>query len=228
MDNCSYCAEFAGDIDNSYYLKNVMPIIGLNRVRLESLYFYIFPSVGSLIPGHLLIVPKRHYTALSMATKDEIVELEGVISELQSIYKSVLRSSSIFYFEHGILDVDKSLINCVDHAHLHILPAAIDTSDLSFRDTKILNISEVLNIETTTPDYIFFGDGGRSYISFDQDKHAQYLRKIVHEQLKLQNHWNWRSDAQVANIKSWIDCLNNFVLGQSEEKKFNVIRFCNK
>lgn len=59
MDKCSYCAEFAGDIDNSYYLKNIMPVIGVNRLRLESLSFYIFPIVGSLISGHLLIVSKK-------------------------------------------------------------------------------------------------------------------------------------------------------------------------
>jgi len=228
MDKCSYCAEFVGDVDNSYYLKNVMPDIGMSRLRLESQYFYIFPSVGSLIPGHLLIVPKRHYTALSMATKNEIAELELVVNELQEIYKSVLGSTSIFYFEHGILDVDRSLINCVDHAHLHMLPTVIDASGLKFNDAKFLKIPELPSIETITPDYIFFGDANKSYISFDRDKHAQYLRKAVHEQLKLQNHWNWRSDSQVDNIKSWIDCLNNFILVQSGEKEFDVIRFCNK
>lgn len=228
MDKCSYCAEFSGDVDNSYYLKNVLPNIGVSRLRLESLYFYIFPSVGSLISGHLLIVPKRHYTAFSMATKDEIAELELVISDLQAIYKSVLNSASIFYFEHGILDVGRSLIKCVDHAHLHILPVAIEASCLDFKDTRFLSVSDLPGIETSTPDYIFFGDPNKSCISFDQDKHAQYLRKAVHEQLKLQNHWNWRSDSQTANIKSWLDCMDSFIMGQSGEKRFNAIRFCSK
>lgn len=227
MDKCSYCAEFSGDVDNSYYLKNVMPTIGLSRLKLETLYFYIFPSIGSLIPGHLLIVPKRHYTALSMATKSEILELEGTINELQEIYKTILKSSSTFYFEHGILDPDRSLINCVDHAHLHILPTTIDTSTLRFKTQISLSISEIPSIKTTTPDYIFFGNRNKSYISFDQDKHAQYLRKAVHEQLHLRNHWNWRSDSQPDNIKSWIIHLNNFSLSHSKEKEFNFIRFCN-
>ena len=227
MDKCSYCAEFAGDIDNSYYLKNIMPVIGVNRLRLESLSFYIFPSVGSLISGHLLIVPKRHYTALSMATIDEIVELEAIIHELQSIYKAVLGSNYIFYFEHGILDVDKSLMSCVDHAHLHIIPTAVDANDLNFKHIESLNILEIINIKAPTPDYIFFGDDKKSYLSFDQDKHAQYLRKAVHEQLKLQSHWNWRNDAQYANIKSWMYRLNTFILQHPKNELCNVISFCN-
>lgn len=218
MRDCSFCCEFLGDDGGSYYLKNVASIVGGGRIRLESPRFYVYPSVGSLISGHLLIVPKAHYTALSMACDDELRELDGVVKDVQKIQSKILLSTAdYFIFEHGIIDVDKSMMNCVDHAHLHLLPLSVDLSVLSFVDFLPIKLLDLNGLNIDQSDYIFYGNSREAYVALDKDKHPQYLRKRIHEQLGLNGHWNWRNDPQVDKIREWLRLFEEFVEGEGLE-----------
>ncbi|ENY9928012.1 HIT domain-containing protein [Pseudomonas aeruginosa] len=205
MSSCSYCSEFSGDREGSYYLRNIFTEINCERIYLESDRFVVYPSVGALVVGHLLVVPKNHYTALSLSEPDELVELRGVILDIEKIHGCMqIQSGDSFIFEHGILDVDQSLMNCVDHAHLHVLPFSVDAASLPFLNFIELNLEDLSKFDSGFPDYIAYGASGRLFLSDDRDKHPQYLRKVLHDMLQLDGHWNWRSDPKIENIKGWI------------------------
>lgn len=209
---CSYCSEFSGKVDDSYYYQHVAKNKSKKRIKLESKSFYIFPSIGSLVTGHMLVVPKRHITALCMLDEDTLSELTEVIKEIQEIYKEILHSKGEhFIFEHGIIDTETSTMNCVDHAHLHIIPTPIDLDSLSLTKTISISLDKLHTFTEKTADYIFFGELSSSFISLDKDKHPQYLRKQVHEILNLPGHWNWRADHQNENINKWLSMLDNFI-----------------
>lgn len=210
--DCSYCSEFSGDMSGSHYLKNLFSQVGSARLCLDSDNFYIYPSVGSLIVGHLLVVPKRHYTALSYSNALELEELYELLLDLKLVQQSLFGlDADMFIFEHGVLDKEKSMMSCVDHAHLHVLPALVDVHSLGFSDFSQVDIREICGEDISHPDYIFFGSLEYSFVSLDRDKHPQYLRKILHEKLRLPGHWNWRSDPKVENIKAWLTCFSCFV-----------------
>lgn len=212
MSKCSYCSEFKNDWDGSYYLRNISSQVGGVRIRLESDNFCVYPSVGSLVVGHLLIVPKKHYTALSLASPDELKELSDIISDIKILQGSMFgHNTDIFMFEHGILDIDKSMMNCVDHAHMHVLPISINLSTLPFSKSSELTLVDLAYQEIDYPDYIFYGTLECSFLSVDRDKHPQYLRKLLHEQLSLGGHWNWRTDPKIENIKAWLRQFSDLV-----------------
>lgn len=212
MHKCSYCSEFEKNQDNSYYLRNISSQVGSPRIRLESDSFYVYPSIGALVVGHLLIVPRKHYTALSLASKNELKELSEIIADIKTLYEKLLDySPEIFMFEHGILDIDKSMMNCVDHAHLHVLPISIDASTLPFSESSKLKLTDLADQKIDDPDYIFYGAPDCSFLSLDRDKHPQYLRKVLHKKLSLSGHWNWRTDPRTENIKAWLQYFSDFI-----------------
>lgn len=212
MPKCSYCAEFKKDFDNSYYLKNISSQVGSSRIRLESENFYVYPSVGALVVGHLLVVPKKHYTALSLASENELAELSEIVADIKVLQEQMFgHIAHIFMFEHGILDIEKTMMNCVDHAHLHVLPFSIDVVNLPFSKYSKLKLIDLAGHKIDEPDYIFYGMLDCSFLSLDKDKHPQYLRKVLHEKLSLSGHWNWRTDPGIENIKAWLGCFSDLI-----------------
>lgn len=218
MLECSYCCEFRGDREGSYYLRNIEPQIGGGRIRLESKIFYIYPSIGSLVPGHLLIVPKRHCTALSLLDTEELIELSEILEDIGKLNSVLFESQpNHFAFEHGILDLNKSMMTCVDHAHLHILPVSINHKLLKLSTAIPVKLSELNTIKFHDPDYILYGDLNNHFVDCGRDKHPQYLRKMIHENLQLTGNWNWRTDSQVTNIANWLNKFDEFTKNRKLE-----------
>jgi diadenosine tetraphosphate (Ap4A) HIT family hydrolase len=95
-----------------------------DRVLDESPSFVVFPSLGSLVPGWVLIVPRRPLLNLSGLTGSEWNEL----GELQARVGRRLSSfgDRLFLFEHGNRMVGGALGCGVDQAHLHIVPLPFD------------------------------------------------------------------------------------------------------
>ena len=42
-----------------------------NTILDESKYFYITPTLGSLVDGYILIISKSHINSMSLLTKEE-------------------------------------------------------------------------------------------------------------------------------------------------------------
>ncbi len=116
MTICCLCANLASG-----------EVAEWNRPLLESPNFVVLPSLGSLVEGWLLIVPKRHHIsmgALPVELAEEMLSLKRfVASQLSPRY------GALCAFEHGPSDVLRRVGCGVDHAHLHIVPLAFDLAE---------------------------------------------------------------------------------------------------
>ena len=90
----------------------------------ESESFVAVPTVGALVEGWLLVVPKVHALAFAHLPESLFGELESFVSKvvinLQSHY------GSVSLFEHGPATVGSTVGCGVDYAHLHLVPTACD------------------------------------------------------------------------------------------------------
>jgi diadenosine tetraphosphate (Ap4A) HIT family hydrolase len=100
-DTTMYC-PFCHRLDISMYILK------------ETSNFYLVVDHAPLLEGHLLIIPKRHYTcygAVSASLDTEYFELKAEVQQFFLQYYA-----APVYFEHGIFR------QTVFHAHLHCFP----------------------------------------------------------------------------------------------------------
>src|ERR1700721_2859884 len=96
-----------------------------NKSLFETEHFKVIPSLGSLVEGWVMIVPKEFYISFGAIANSAIYnELDDLIQNLGQVIK--MEFGDFVIFEHGPV-VRKSLIGCsVDYAHLHFVPARVN------------------------------------------------------------------------------------------------------
>src|SRR4051794_17392481 len=82
--------------------------------------FVALPSVGALVPGWTLVVPRRPLRNLSETSPQERTELAQIADTIA--HALGMKGEHVYCFEHGSCEAG-SLTGCgVDQAHLHIVP----------------------------------------------------------------------------------------------------------
>jgi len=95
-DKCDFCNEFGGGIDNAFSIRYAAEVRCRNA--FETRAFAVLPTLGQIVPGYLLVVPKHHHLAIGDMSQDEIQELE----ELRAMLLAALGGSygTYVFFEH--------------------------------------------------------------------------------------------------------------------------------
>lgn len=198
--SCDYCDEFAGreTVYNRVYGRR-------DRTVLETRNFTVFPCMGQLREGHLLIASKRHINAAGMLDRASAAELEDLISALGAFYRDQYRQD-LLCFEHGVLNDEGSCGGCgIYHMHLHLLPASFREFSEVRRlagEGHVLSQAEGLEDARRSVEagktYVFLSYLGReaapvSCILHSRDNYfeSQYMRKVVSAVLGG-TEWDWR------------------------------------
>jgi diadenosine tetraphosphate (Ap4A) HIT family hydrolase len=190
---CDFCNEFAGGTTNAFYARyaGTPP----DRILLATENFRVFPSIGQLVEGHLLIAPVSHYTALDEMPKIRSSELIGIWRHVRSQLSELY--SPCVCFEHGA----RGPLNggCgIYHAHLHVAPLnghpnPIDALKATFPYTQLTGLNEIWNHSVRLPSYLLYQDLDATLYLFDAGTlPSQYMRKLLADALQEQN-WNWRT-----------------------------------
>ncbi|GCE49572.1 diadenosine tetraphosphate (Ap4A) HIT family hydrolase [Thermosporothrix hazakensis] len=89
----------------------------------ESASFYIVVDHAPLLKGHLLIIPKKHYSCYGAVPAELDNELQELKQEVAHFFSCFYQQ--IAYWEHGVFH------QSVFHAHLHCFPLGPARYDLS-------------------------------------------------------------------------------------------------
>ena len=203
---CCLCSQIAGDPDNdllSRLLDQDQPY--QRRVPIETNNFVIIPSIGPLTPGHVLLCPKRHVTSfacLSADVESEFVLLKRRVAGLLS----ERFKAPIHCFEHGS-DKNSSRVVCtVDHAHLHLFPAAAEISNviLSKFEWKVIG-SELAELQEFVKEgeYLYYETPEHQCYAAKQEQEfeSQIMRRLVGAALGRAEVWNWREHPGLTEVK---------------------------
>jgi histidine triad (HIT) family protein len=134
----------------------------LGSVLYESNNFYVLVGLGLITPGHVMLIPKKHYNALAELPNQILNEYEKtknlVINKISNAF------SKPYLTEHG---------NCrqsVPHAHMHFIPKVGDGYEIKSIREELINPSNLpfvkgnfSNLQKT-----YNEDGG--YISIEDDQ----------------------------------------------------------
>jgi len=211
MNNaCGFCARFRSAKSN----KSVPP---WDKIHFQSKNFVVFTSLGALVEGWLLIVPKDHALclgALSQQLHLELDELRGQVSlALEECYGPVT------VFEHGPAQPCHSVGCGVDHAHLHILPTQINLIE-GVKDIfpEPLNWESVRGVQETArlykagQPYLYVEQSpGMGYVTTHPNLQSQMFRKVIARHIGRPEQYNWREFPGEANILSTIERLEQWL-----------------
>lgn len=203
---CDYCDERDG-IQTIYH-----EIYGSrNRIVHKTEHFSVFPCLGQLREGHLLIASNKHVNAVGMLNRNEIDELERLIFRISGYFRKEYGTDTLC-FEHGVLSEEGSNGGCgIYHMHIHLLPADQDEFFKVRNSVRRDSGNKIIGTEKLS-DTGFCIAESRTYILLmriygKQEKESyivtnvhnyfesQYMRKVVGKVFGRKD-WDWREKKQ--------------------------------
>jgi diadenosine tetraphosphate (Ap4A) HIT family hydrolase len=179
-----------------------------DTVLAESKNFVAVPSLGSLVPGWTLVIPRRRASSLAEIPADELAEMCSFTRAIRLRLGSI--GLPVFEFEHGA-GLFGSLAGCgVDQAHLHLVPLEFDLVDRfeSHRDVR-----DVQRIGASAPqpvpigmEYLWCSDGAlRSLMGRPARPTSQWFRRLIAHELSMEASWNYAEHPFENNIRKTIE-----------------------
>jgi ATP adenylyltransferase len=200
--SCCLCSSFASASSAESW----------NTPLFVSANFLVLPSLGSLVEGWVLIVPKKHFICMGALPP----ELASEMNQLKSRVWSVLSSKygEICAFEHGP-NAAKRTVGCgVDHAHLHLVPFAFDLvraaapflpSNTEWHPATFGACKQAFEEEK---DYLYIEQPlGVRHIAKHSEFGSQIFRKAIASSLGMLEEFNWREHPQVEIVAKTIGTL---------------------
>lgn len=188
------------------------PTSECDRPVLDSGNFVVLPSLGSLVEGWLLILPKTHAISmggLSSPLANEMLDLKDYLwSVLESTYGCAVA------FEHGPAAPRRAVGCGVDHAHLHLVPVSFNVVRAAAphlpEDTlwSRANWNSCRTAYETAVDYLYVeqrrGDG---QIAVGPGFPGQVLRRAIAGAIGRAAEYDWRKHPQLDTITKTLRTL---------------------
>lgn len=177
---------------------------------MESERFIVLPSIGSLVPGWCLILPRTHEQCTAALDQNAIDEIEALALRLAERLSKEF-GNPVYWFEHGPV-TEGSPVGCsVDHAHLHVLPLHFSIVDelpkscpmysWAARDQHRFTLRHIRNLRKN--DYIIAGDmHGKYTFAEHQAFPSQVVRRIIASRTAAATEWNWREHPHLDNARA--------------------------
>jgi diadenosine tetraphosphate (Ap4A) HIT family hydrolase len=204
MENCPFCRELQSGTLPDFCDADIE-----SRILHGTERFVVIPDISPLVPGHVMIVPKAHilsFGAIEAADRDEFL---GIVTATRTILKEYYGSSVIL--EHGTSSLDP-VADHVTHAHLHLVPAAIDLRDAlrNFNTTMIASLSDLSRWAARDAEYIYFESCAGERMVADRITGIKrlFFRREIAKQLGIPDpHWDWRRHIMSDNLRSTVETL---------------------
>lgn len=179
---------------------------------LESENFIALPSLGSLVEGWLLLVPKKHHISMGALPIALLPEMEDMKVRLGEQLR--IQFGEVCAFEHGPAFESRKVGCSVDHAHLHIAPVNFDIADAARpfmpydSEWHRAMWSDCQEAHLTGKDYLYFEQPlGRGHIATHDDFGSQIFRKAIASKIGRPADFNWRDFPELQTVSRTIDIL---------------------
>jgi len=186
LGSCRFCEKLAGD----------GPVNTNWTVVAETDHLVGVPSVGPLVPGWLLALPREHH--LNFA--EVIGHNPGVDCELAGLAK---RWEKLFgpltWFEHGPKEAGSDVGCSIDHAHMHLVPLAemnlVSAAEVhleAIRFASIETFSDIQDAIRCDRSYLYIRlPDGTQWLAPSDSIPSQSLRRAIAIEQGRADEWDW-------------------------------------
>ena len=188
-DTCRFCSILKGE---KYFDIIDTPII-------ENDDYYLLSSVGAMVEGWSLIVPKEHQ--YSMKEHYSNSKFYDFANRCISVIEKAYCIDRVIIFEHGANKFGSMTACGTNHCHIHIVP---------FSDSLQNDINDYFPFKKTTFDkvsaiakdseYLLYADvlekidKSDCYIHVLQEPISQFFRRIIAAKLGCPNQYNYKEN----------------------------------
>lgn len=166
----------------------------------------VVPTLGSIIPNWVLIIPKDHHINYASIVHDCNVNPFTLVEDV--IARANIRSKNTIWFEHGPIHAGSTMGCGVEHAHIHVLlnPTfsapdffdAIESHPLGWRNT---NSSDVYRALRKDHRYLVAGTPEIAmHASPIEDVQSQFFRRIIAELAGNPTAWDYKAHPFLNNV----------------------------
>lgn len=194
---CGLCAGIA------------QPLTAWDRPLFESRHFVALPSLGSLVEGWLLVLPRRHFIATGALPPELRGELLSFMGEVRGHLEAAY--GVVTAFEHGPATPHRSVGCGVDHAHVHMVPTAVDlvVAAQPFMPAGVswqgATWSDAAGPTAADLDYLFVElPSGQGMMATSRDFGSQVLRKALATAIGAPREFSWREHPKHEKIEATI------------------------
>jgi diadenosine tetraphosphate (Ap4A) HIT family hydrolase len=181
-----------------------------NVPLLQTDHFVVLPSLGAMVKGWLLIVPKKHFMCMGAvpdALETDYFELrKRVCTHLESVY-----GSPVVLFEHGPSRILTRTGCGVDHAHVHVVPFAEDLIKLAtpyLSDTSgwyPATQKRLREAYSAGLDYLYAEvPGHAALMATSREFGSQVFRRAIADSLLISNEYQWREFLRLETVAGTI------------------------
>lgn len=201
MTTCCLCSSLISGGSRDFW----------NQPLFETANFAVLPSLGSLVEGWVLIVPKDHFIcmgALSAGLWSELKDLTTVIAaSLAQQY------GEICAFEHGAHAPNRQVGCGVDHAHLHLVPVPTRLNLTKAAEEFLppearwspATFDACQRAFSKGDDYLYAEQPlGTGRIATGAALGGQIFRKAIAAQFGVPGEFNWRQYPYLHNVQKTI------------------------
>lgn len=194
---CALCHQIDGEA-NGDLLHRHLGGQYVRRVALENESAVVIPSLGPLGFGHVLVCPARHRRSIAECDTDEFRDFQRLAHSGASDLAR-LTGRPVHRFEHGNATGAQRVACSVEHAHLHLLPAAVDVSETLKGMGAWASVDAAASPWEVSQgrEYLLY-QPPRAQVSFvrvaaeGESVSSQLLRRVFAEALGRGERWNWR------------------------------------
>jgi diadenosine tetraphosphate (Ap4A) HIT family hydrolase len=153
----------------------------------------VFPSIGQLVEGYLLIAPVEHFATIGEMPSSMLAELADIYEDVKMTAFRIF--GSCLSFEHGARDCRSG--GCgIYHAHLHVVPFGDFRDPLpelrrEFPCEPLQRLQDIQTAARGLSSYLFYEDmKSNPYLFAVENLPSQYMRRLLAEILGSTD-WNW-------------------------------------
>jgi ATP adenylyltransferase len=204
---CAFCAQINGRTSDNELLR-VLGTDWARRPLLAELGDAVtMPSIGALTTGHVLVCPRTHVCSTAGAE----AEVAGDVARLAVRVRAFLElrfGEIVHEFEHGSPS-DGSRVACsIEHAHVHLVPAAVDPMPaLSGLATWRPGPHDPADLAACVQgrEYISYREpGGRRWVATTETGFRSQLMRIALAAPMGVVDWNWREAPAVDHVAATV------------------------
>ena len=204
--NCDLCREvaFAG---TDATVRHSGDYVGSNFSRLitRTSVVDVLAGLGSLIPGYVLIVPRRHVRSVGALRTNELIHTFD-IAWAMAVRITAAFGGSVVLVEHGSSgDCNVPGRACIDHAHIHLFP--LDSGSNLGRfvapDSFVTDdLHQLRDISMAQKNYYYCAwNQHEGRLSVEPVLESQYPRRIWAELVGRPDEWDWAACPYFENAK---------------------------
>lgn len=191
---CDFCDEFEGGQQNSFarLYGSRLP----SRVVAQTETFVAIPSIGQIVQGYLLVIPRRHVTSTARLTREELGELDSFLTVILSAVSREYRPPILF--EHGVANPSLGNGCGVYHAHMHVVP--VELSEPLVNCVHWSQVDDIRNLSgLATSDYLYLRQHTAARATAVPLVPSQFMRRRIAEELGRPN-WDWRTAGRETDL----------------------------